>query len=253
MIETRQLQKKIGNVTVVDALNLQVEPGDILGFLGPSGAGKTTTVKMLTCMVPPTSGSAAVAGFDVVKDSLEVRKRIGYVPENGILYETLSAKEYLDMVTKLHHMDSDYADMRIEELLRLFELLDDQHKYLNEFSKGMKQKVVIISALLSNPKVLFLDEPLNGLDADSTLVTKELLQQMAEKGRTILFCSHLLDVVEKICTRIVVINHGKIVTEGTAEDIIQETERENLEEAFAKLTSVRDPHRISQDILSVLE
>jgi len=206
MIETQHLTKKFGEKVAVDDLNLSVAPGEILGFLGPNGAGKTTTVKILTGMLQPTDGRARVAGFDVLEEPVEVKKRIGYVPESGALYESLTPAEYLDLVASLHHLDRSAASARVDEMLDLFGLTDAMHQRMSEFSKGMKQKVLISAALIHNPEVLFLDEPLNGLDANAAMMVKELLKKLAAQGKTIFFSSHILEVVERICTRIVIID-----------------------------------------------
>ncbi len=252
MIETVQLTRAFGAMTVVKDLDLRVGPGEILGFLGPNGAGKSTTVKMLTGMIKPTSGTARVAGFDVRKDPMEAKKRLGYVPEDGALYETLTAAEYLTMVAHLRGIQGDLAERKVAELLGLFDILDARDQRLSQHSKGMKQKVLISAALMSNPEVLFLDEPLNGLDANAALVVKQLLRELASEGRTILFCSHILEVVERICTRIVIIDKGRKIVEGSPEHIAAETGAGNLEEAFARLTGVRDAGDVTRDLLSAL-
>lgn len=253
MIETRALTKRFGDATAVDALDLRVEPGEILGFLGPNGAGKSTTVKMLTGMLQPTSGTALVAGFDVVTHPLEAKRRLGLVPESGAVYETLTGREYLAMVADLHHMDPDRAAKRIHDLLGLFDLHDAQDQRLKGYSKGMRQKVLITAALLHNPEVLFFDEPLNGIDANAAMVVKDLLRELAAKGKTILFCSHVLEVVERICTRIVVIAGGRRIAEGTAADIAHRAGTATLEEAFAELTGVRATGDVTRDFLAALE
>lgn len=253
MIETQRLRKTYDEKAAIKSLNLVANPGEIVGFLGPNGAGKTTTVRILTGMIQPTSGTATVAGFDVVEEPLEVKKRIGYVPETGALFETLSAVEYLDLVAKLYRIDSEHALSRIEDFLRLFGILDDSQKRMQEFSKGMKQKVALCAALLSNPEVLLLDEPLDGLDATTALVVKNLLRELADNGRTILFCSHVLEVVERICTRLVIIKHGSIIAEGNAEEINAQTESDSLETAFTKLVGSQNTAEIAKDILTALE
>ena len=253
MIETQQLSKTYDEKVAINSLDLVAKPGEIVGFLGPNGAGKTTTVRILTGMIQPTSGTATVAGFDVVKEPLEVKKRIGYVPETGALFETLSAVEYLDLVAKLYRIENEHAVSRIEEFLRLFGILDDSQKRLQEFSKGMKQKVAISAALLSNPQVLMLDEPLDGLDATTALVVKNLLRELADNGRTILFCSHVLEVVERICTRLVIIKNGSIIAEGNAEEINAQSDSDSLETAFAKLVGSQNTAEIAKDILTALE
>ncbi len=253
MIQTIDLVRCYGVKAAVNRLNLRVEPGEILGFLGPNGAGKSTTVKILTGLLPPTSGRAVVAGFDVVEQPVEVKKRIGYIPESGALYESLTPAEYLELVACLHHISPDKAGVRIDELLDLFGLKSAKHQRMTEFSKGMKQKVVVSAALLHKPEVLFLDEPLNGLDANAAMICKELLKKMAAQGKTIFFCSHILEVVERICTRIVIINEGELIAEGNAPGIATATGCGTLEEAFSKLTGVRDVGEITSDFLNALE
>ena len=252
MIETSGLTRTFGATLAVRDLDLHVEPGEIVGFLGPNGAGKSTTVKILTCMIKPTSGSARVAGFDVVRDPMEVKRRLGYVPEAGALYETLTAGEYLGMVATLHGIVGKPARNKINELLGLFDIIEARDQRLAEHSKGMKQKVLISAALIGNPEVLFLDEPLNGLDANAALVMKQLLRELASQGRTILFCSHILEVVERICTRIVIINEGRTIVDGTAARIAAETGTSTLEAAFAELTGVRDAADVTRDLLAAL-
>jgi ABC-2 type transport system ATP-binding protein len=253
MILTQNLSRMYGQKAAVRGLNLQVEPSEILGFLGPNGAGKSTTVKILTGMIHPTTGRAAVAGFDVVREPLEVKKRIGYVPETAALYDGLTATEYLELIACLHHLDRRTAATRSGELLELFGLLTDRHQRMNEFSKGMRQKVLIAAALIHRPEVLFLDEPLDGLDANAAMVVKEVLKQLAAQGRTILFCSHILDVVERMCTRIVIINDGQQIANGTADQIRQTTGTATLEEAFSHLTGVRDVVRVASDFITALD
>jgi ABC-2 type transport system ATP-binding protein len=253
MIITDGLTKYYEKKNALQALSMRVDPGEILGFLGPNGAGKSTTVKILTGMILPTSGSAKVAGFDVVAQPLEVKKRIGYIPETAALYDGLTAAEYLELVACLHHLDPRTSAARREELLSLFGLAGSQHDRLSEFSKGMRQKVVIAAGLLHRPEVLFLDEPLDGLDANAAAVVKELLKKLASQGRTILFCSHILEVVERICTRIVIINGGRQIASGTADEIRAQTGTATLEDAFSRLTGVRDVGETASELLSALD
>jgi ABC-2 type transport system ATP-binding protein len=253
VIETANLGKVYGEKVALASLSMRVEPGEILGFLGPNGAGKSTTVKILTGMIKPSSGSARVAGFDVVESPLEVKRRIGFIPEAGALYEALTAEEYLELVGCLHHLEQPTRAARIGELLDLFDLGAVRGKRLLEFSKGMKQKVVIASALLHNPDVLFLDEPLDGLDANAAMLVKELLKRLAAQKRTILFCSHILDVVERICTRIVIVDRGQKIAEGTATEIMQQTGAPSLELAFSQLTGGAEAGAATADFLAALE
>jgi len=178
MILTEQLSREYGSKVALLDLNLRVEPGEILGFLGPNGAGKSTTVKILTGMIRPTAGRAVVAGFDIAAQPLEAKARIGYVPETAALYDGLTAAEYLELIACLHHLDPKTAAPRCSELLELFDLAGAQHQRLSEFSKGMRQKVLIAAALIHGPEVLLLDEPLDGLDANAALVVKEVLKQL---------------------------------------------------------------------------
>src|SRR5262245_3124242 len=253
MILTEKLSRRYGEKQALADLDLRVEPGEILGFLGPNGAGKSTTVRILTGMIRPDAGRAIVAGFDIVAAPLEAKQRIGYVPETGALYEALSPDEYLELMSCLYHLDPKSARSRREELLDLFGLLEVKDQRMTEFSKGMKQKVVIAAALMHRPDVLFLDEPLDGLDANAALLVKVLLQKLAAQGKTVLFCSHILEVVERICTRIVIINNGRQIANGTASAIAAETGARTLEEAFGRLTGVRDAGAVTADFLSALE
>lgn len=253
MILTEHLSRDYGSKRALVDLDLRVEPGEIVGFLGPNGAGKSTTVKILTGLIRPTSGRAWVAGFDVVDQPLEVKKRIGYVPETAALYDALSAAEYLELIANLHHLDASTSSARCGELLDLFGLGNVRHQRMTEYSKGMRQKVVIAAALLHRPEVLFLDEPLDGLDANAAAVTKELLRKLAAQGRTILFCSHILEVVERVCTRIVIINEGRQVAAGSADAIRQSVDAASLEEAFSHLTGVRDVGHLASELLSALD
>lgn len=183
---------------------------------------------------------------------MEVKRRVGYVPEAGALYETLTAEEYLGTVANLRGITDSRAKTKIREFLGLFGILEARNQRLVEYSKGMRQKVLISAALIANPEVLFLDEPLNGLDANAAMVVKELLRELASQGRTILFCSHILEVVERICTRIIIINEGRVITEGMPAEIAAATGTASLEAAFAHITGVRDAAEVTRDLLSAL-
>jgi ABC-2 type transport system ATP-binding protein len=253
MIETDKLGRSYGNNVALSGLTLQVGPGEILGFLGPNGAGKSTTVKILTGMIKPDTGRARVAGFDVVKEPIEVKRRVGYVPESAALYESLTAREYLELIASLYHQPRTSALQRIEELLDRFDLSDARDQRLSEFSKGMKQKVLIASALMHRPEVVFLDEPLTGLDANAALVVKELIRGLAAQGRTIFFCSHVLEVVERVCTRIVIVDRGRAIADGSARDIAASAGASTLEDAFVALTGKRDAAQVTHELLAALD
>ncbi|RKY52517.1 MAG: ABC transporter ATP-binding protein [Candidatus Neomarinimicrobiota bacterium] len=240
MIELKNLTRRFGNLTAVDNVTLSIPRGQICGYLGPNGAGKTTTVKMLTGMLQPTAGTALIAGYDIQKEDIEVKRRIGYVPESGALYQSLTPYEYLQFVGRLYGMDDQAITKRINEFSEFFNMKDTIHQRMNEFSKGMKQKVVIASAMIHNPQVIFMDEPLNGLDANTALLLKKLLKNLANEGKTIFYCSHILDVVENLCDRVVIIDKGKIVADGSVEKLKEMTKRSSLEGVFSQLTNTED-------------
>lgn len=253
MIRTERLARTFGDKVALHDLSMHAGPGEIVGLLGPNGAGKSTTVKILVGLLAPTSGRALIAGYDVVEQPLEAKKRLGYVPEQPALYETLTASEFLEVVSALHHLDPTTARTRSDELLDLFGLADARHQRLDTFSKGMKQKVVIAAALIHGPDVLIMDEPLDGLDANSARVVKQLLRSLAAHGKAILFCSHILEVVERICTRIVIIDGGRQIAAGTPADIAASSGVSSLDEAFARLTGVQSADEVSSDILRALD
>ncbi len=253
MIEIQHLSKRYGKTLAVEDLSLQIETGEIFALLGPNGAGKSSTVKVLTGLSKPTTGIVRISGFDVTADSLEVKKRIGYVPENALLYESLTADEYLDLIGELRHMEPEKLRTQRDDLFALFDLSkEDRKKLLAEFSKGMKQKVLLIAALVHNPEVLILDEPLSGLDANAALIFKEVLRKYAHGGKTIFFCSHVLDVVERLCDRIAIINHGQLVAIGTPQELLEQTSELSLERAFNRLTGGADIERSSEDVIRAL-
>jgi ABC-2 type transport system ATP-binding protein len=252
MIHIDNLFKSYGDKQALAGISFSAQPGEILGFLGPNGAGKSTTVKILTGLLHPDGGSAQVAGFDVVREPIEVKRRIGYVPETGALYESLTAYEYLELIANLQKLDRAVYRKRIDEFLGLFDLAHEARNQMASFSKGMRQKILISAALLHNPPVLLFDEPLNGIDANSALVFKELLRKLSQQGKTILFCSHVLEVVERLCTRIIIIDKGRLVLEGTPASIIQRTGAATLEQAFSLLTGVKDAAAHAEEFVQAL-
>ncbi len=233
----RNLQKRYGDKMVLQGIDLAVGRGEVLGYIGPNGAGKTTTVKILTGMLGGFDGSARVCGLDVAADPLAVKRRIGYVPEAGALYEALTPMEFLSLCGRLFGLPDDALRHKSIELLRLFELDGQRDERMTTFSKGMKQKVLITAGLIHNPEVIFLDEPLSGLDANSTVVVKELIRRLSAAGRTVFYCSHMMDVVERVCDRIVIIDQGRIVADGTFESLQAGRQDASLERIFTQLTS----------------
>jgi len=246
VIQVENLTRTFDGKVAVDHISFAIPRGQICGYLGPNGAGKTTTVKMLTGMLRPTEGRALIGGHDVVTDSLAVKRMIGYVPESGALYENLTPDEYLTMVGLLYHIPEDALQEKVSEFLRLFGLEEVRHDRMTSFSKGMKQKVVISAALLHNPEVIFFDEPLNGLDANSALLLKELIRRLADQGKAIFYCSHILEVVEKICDRVLIIHEGKIVADGAIDELRKLTRQSSLEGVFSQVTHSEDMAEIAK-------
>jgi ABC-2 type transport system ATP-binding protein len=191
-------------------------------------------------MLKPTSGTALVEGRDVTVEPIEAKRRIGVVPETGALYENLTPREYLNLVANLYHLDRGSAVGKAESFLELFGIADASDRVMTSFSRGMRQKVLISAALMHNPSVLFLDEPLSGLDANTALVLKELLRDLAAQGRTIFYCSHVLEVVERICDRVVILRDGTVVADGRVDELKEMTHRGSLEGVFSELTSTGD-------------
>jgi ABC-2 type transport system ATP-binding protein len=249
MIEAINLIKYFDKKLVLDNISFSVRKGEICGYIGPNGAGKTTTIKILTGIIKPTSGTAYIDGINVKENPDDVKKIIGYVPESGAIFETLTPVEFLTFVGKIYKMNESEITKNIFELMELFEIYEFKNEPMLSFSKGMKQKIFLISALMHNPKVLFLDEPLNGLDANAIKIFKEFIKKLAQNGRTVFYSSHLLDVIEKICDKLIIINRGKIVASGTIEEILKISNAPNLSDAFSKLTeSVEQAERIQNFI-----
>jgi ABC-2 type transport system ATP-binding protein len=221
---------------VLHGISFDIARGEVTGLLGPNGAGKSTTIRILTGILEPGSGSVEVDGFRLPDQAVEVKRRIGYVPEAAELYETLSAREFLELSGRLHDLEDRVLHPRIDALLDVFELADQGYAQLGSFSKGMRQKVLIAAALLHDPSVIFLDEPLTGLDVESAVLVKKLLASLAAEGRTVLYSSHVLDVVERICTRVLIIDKGTLVADGSPEALKARTQGTSLEAVFRDLT-----------------
>jgi ABC-2 type transport system ATP-binding protein len=240
VIRTDKLSKyygKGGEIKAVDGLDLEVNEGETFGLLGPNGAGKTTTVRLLNCIIKPTSGSATVNGYNLLKEENEVKRITGLLAESPGLYEKLSAYEFLEFIGALYEVSSDVLSERIDDLLKLFGLYERRDYLLEGYSRGMKQKILLASALIHDPSVLFLDEPTSMLDPRAALMVKDLIKKLADTAeKTIFICSHILPVVEELCDRIGIINQGKLIAIGTVDEIIAQTGTKTLEEAFIALT-----------------
>lgn len=252
MIEVSNLTKWYGSLLAVNAVSFRVERGEILGYLGPNGAGKSTTVKMLTGILSPSSGTILIDGQDLTTNPLAVKQRMGYVPEAGGLYESLTAYEFLQLVGRLYHLPEPLLEWRAQQLCRLFGLEAFQHERLSGLSKGMKQKVLLSAALIHNPDILFLDEPLSGLDATTMLIIKELLSQLAARGKTIFYCSHVLDVVERICRRVVILDRGRIIADAPVEQLKEVTAQQSLEGVFSQLTEATDASQVARALTEII-
>ena len=249
MITVTNLTKCFGAQTAVDRLSFEIPAGQIVGFLGPNGAGKSTTLKMLTGMIEPTSGAATIAGFDLLKDPVEVKRHVGFVPDSGAVFESLTGLEYLEMVAALYGIPAHAAQARIKQFITFFDLSFETltDKLLGAYSKGMRRKVVITSALLHNPPVVFFDEPLDGLDANAAVGFKTLIQTLAREGKTIVYSSHILDVVERVCHRIIIIDKGRLLLDGKPDELVASHQTGTLEKLFTQLTGGGELERRAED------
>jgi len=240
MIRTYELTRRFGNTTAVDGLTVTVSPGRITALLGPNGAGKTTTLNMLTTLLPPTSGTAEVAGHDILADPLDVRRAIGYVPEHGAVYEGLTADEYLELAGAVHGLDAAAVRERATRLLEYLDVAGARERRLAAHSKGMRRKVLVTAALLHDPPVLLLDEPMDGLDARSQQKLVELLRDLARAGKTILYSSHVLQQVEEMCDELVLIHEGRLRWTGSLASLRETHDGASLREIFLALTATPD-------------
>ncbi|HKK43957.1 MAG TPA: ABC transporter ATP-binding protein [Balneolaceae bacterium] len=231
----KNLKKSYDENEVLKGINLEVYPGQVIGYIGPNGAGKSTTVKILTGLLPEFEGEVEILGQNLREDTLQIKRHIGYVPEAAEMYEVLTPMEFLDFIGKLYEMKEKQIAKRAERLLAFFDLADNKDDRMDTFSKGMRQKVLLISGLLHDPKIIFLDEPLSGLDANAVIKVKNIIDRLAQEGKTIFYCSHMMDVVEKVSNRILLINHGTIVADGSFDELRQ-SDDESLERIFSNLT-----------------
>jgi ABC-2 type transport system ATP-binding protein len=244
MIEIKSLTKKYGDLIAVSELDLQVKPGELFVFLGTNGAGKTTTIKMLTGLLQPTSGNAMVAGFDVVKSPIEVKKVIGYLPDEPFLYNKLTGREFLQFIADIRNIQKKMD--KVDRFIELFELSASADELIEGYSLGMRKKIAIGAAVMHDPKVLFLDEPTGGLDPKSAKTMKDLLLDMRQRGTTIFMTTHILEIAERMCDRVGIINNGKLIRVGTMDELRQEAQSgsESLEDIFLELTGKTQEHDI---------
>jgi ABC-2 type transport system ATP-binding protein len=237
IIQLKNLVKHYGEKQVLKGINLDIYPGQVIGYIGPNGAGKSTTVKILCGLISDYEGTVIVDGIDLKTDPLAVKRKVGYVPELAELYDVLTPAEFLGFMAELYGMPKEVADERMQKMLAAFGLDSNIHQRMDTFSKGMRQKVLIISGLLHNPDIIILDEPLSGLDANSVIIVKDLISKLAKDGKTIFYCSHMMDVVEKVSDRIVLINDGTVIADGSFEELQNQQGNQSLEKIFAHMTA----------------
>jgi ABC-2 type transport system ATP-binding protein len=237
IISLKNLYKNYGSKQVLKGIDIDIYPGQVIGYIGPNGAGKSTTVKILCGLITDYEGQVYVKDMNLRDHLVEVKSNIGYIPELAELYDVLTPLEFLTMVAELYNMNKDIAMERITKMLTAFGLAGNMNDRMDTFSKGMRQKILITSGLLHNPDIIILDEPLSGLDANSVIIVKELLAKLAKEGKTIFYCSHMMDVVEKVSDRIILINEGTIVADGTFDELKAKQGDTSLEKIFANLTA----------------
>jgi ABC-2 type transport system ATP-binding protein len=251
VLEVRGLTRRYGGLLAVDNVSFSCAPGEILGYLGPNGSGKSTTIRMLVGLLEPDSGTITLDGISLDSSPIAFKRRVGYVPEEPQLYTHLSAIEYLMLVGALRELDPVRCKDTGERLLDLFGLHDARYGAMSTFSKGMRQRVLLAAALLHDPELLILDEPFSGLDVSADLLFRTFLQTLAREGRTILFSSHRLDVVEKVCERVVILHRGKVVADGRLA-ALRNDRTPTLEGVFAEVTQQEDYSAVAASIVSTV-
>ena len=253
MLELRNVTKRFRGIPAVWDVSFAVKEGEVLGYLGPNGSGKSTTVKMIIGLMKPTHGKVFFAGREIHEDLAGYRAQLGYVPEEAQVYTHLSGFEYLQLAGRLRGMGEGVIERKAHELLRLLSLEGAQHAPLTDYSKGMKQRVLIAAALLHDPKLIVLDEPLSGLDAVTARMMKDLLLLLAREGKAILYISHVLEVVERVCERVIVLDKGQVVADGSPRDLTSVMNLPTLESAFAELVEQTNTERVAEEIVSVMQ
>ena len=252
MLELRSVSKLFSGIPAVDDVSFCAQPGEVTGYLGPNGSGKSTTMKMITGLIEPTSGHILFEGKPIQENLIAYKRRMGYVPEEPYLYNHLSGLEYLTMVSQLRNLPDRESTERIDGLLRMLSLHDDRHASISGYSKGMRQKVLIAAALLHNPELILLDEPFSGLDVGSTLVLRSLIQELAARGKVVLFSSHELDTVERVCSHVVILHRGKLVADDSIEHLRTLMELPTLEAIFSQLAVEQDTDSMARQIADLI-
>jgi ABC-2 type transport system ATP-binding protein len=252
MLEARLLTKHYAGIAVVDQVSFTIRPGEILGYLGPNGAGKSTTIKMLIGLIQPDLGHIFFGGRDVRDNLKAFQRRLGYVPEEPHLYPHLSGREYLQLVGRLRGLARGPLESKMDELIRLFGLWEDRHSTLASYSKGMRQKILLSASLLHDPELLILDEPFSGLDVNTAMVLRSLLKALAARGKMVLYSSHVLEVVEKVCDTVLILRKGRVVAHDSVARLRDLMSESSLEGVFAQLTQPEDTDGLAHRILDVV-
>lgn len=253
IIRLKNVTKNYGDKKVLQGINLDIYPGQVIGYIGPNGAGKSTTVKILCGLISDYEGEVWVEGIDLKQNPLSVKRKMGYVPELAELYDVLTPAEFLGFMAELYEIPKDIAEERIRKMLAAFGLESNMNQRMDTFSKGMRQKVLIVSGLLHNPDIIILDEPLSGLDANSVIIVKDLISKLAKDGKTIFYCSHMMDVVEKVSDRIVLINEGIVIADGSFEELQNQQGNQSLEKIFAHMTAKESLSDAADQMMSAFE
>jgi len=253
MLEVQHLFRSFRTIPAIEDISFRVAPGEIVGFLGPNGAGKSTTVKIITGMLRPNEGRVLFEGKDIRDDMVAFRAAIGYVPEEAHLYSYLSGLEYLQLVGRLRGIGEALLESKAARLLKLLNLESWQYSPISTYSKGMRQRVLIAAALLHDPMLLIFDEPLSGLDVVSSRLFKDLLELLAAEGKAILYISHVLEVVEQVCNRVIVIAKGKILADARPSELTSLMSLPNLESVFTQLVQQQDTRNIAQEMVEVMQ
>jgi ABC-2 type transport system ATP-binding protein len=252
MLEARGLSKSYASVPAVKEVTFYLSSGQVLGCLGPNGSGKSTTVKMLTGLLEPTRGKVLFEGRDIQEDLVGFRKRLGYVPEEPNLYPYLSGREYLELVGTLRGMPRSSLERKIDAFLDLFSLHSHRHSSIASYSKGLRQRILLIAALMDDPKLLIFDEPLSGLDVTTALILKNLMKTLGQQGKAVFYCSHVLEVVEQVCSHLLILRNGNVLACDTAEAIYSDIEQSSLEKTFMHLVEEVDTDKLARDIISAM-
>lgn len=253
MLSVQHLTKRYSGIPAVNDVSFVIRPYEVLGYLGPNGSGKTTTVSMLTGLIVPSQGQILFQGQDIAQDRIGFKRRLGYVPEIPYIYPHLSGLEYLQLCGRLRGMPEHRMNEKINALLEAFGLHGSRHSLLSAYSKGMKQKILISAAILHDPDLLIFDEPLSGLDVTSALVFRHLVKALSQEGKTILYCSHVLEVVEKVCTHVMILRKGEVVAYDSVERLRTLANLPSLEDIFAQLVLQEDTEKIAQGLVSIMK